>query len=323
MAQFDLFLSHNSKDKAQIEMLAEKLLEDASLRCWLDVWSIPAATDWEQELEQAMQQCGAAAIAIGRSGWGRYHRLEAWAMIQRANREEGFRLLPVLLDGMTPQEVPDEMLRGYFERMQCVSWKGLTDDDAVGRIVGFLQNAGLPPFQEGRPELSPVRVRRDAKLWQAKHDASNLYTGRKLEDARRLSGEYPGQFDDLMLRFLATSERKARQRQRGMILVSSGASLLLAATTAWAVWSRQKAVKNERYAKLNSAVSETFRGRFGQARTILESIPSTDTAVDLSRWVIERHCAYPSEMGNLGIYELTSLTLDPGSGNLLGITARF
>lgn len=327
MAQFDLFLSHNSQDKAQIEILAEKLLEDANLRCWLDVWSIPAATDWEKELQQAMQQCEAVAIAIGKNGWGRYHLAEAKLMIGRAQAEAGFKLVPVLLDGITPQEVPDEVLRQYFERTQCIAWAGHTDDDAIVRIGEFLKNAGLPPFPEGRPDLSSVRVRRDAKLWLAKHDPSNLYSGKKLEEARQLSEKYPGQFDDVMLRFLSASEKHERQRQKRRVWISVITAAVLAVATVSAFWSlwneieaRRKAEASERDAKLNSAAGETFRGRFGRAKLILETIAMSDRAVDFEKWVAERHCAYPTKMGELGLYGLSSLALDPISGTLLGLS---
>ncbi len=36
---FDVFLSHNGKDKPTVEEIAKKLQQKYSLRCWLDKWN--------------------------------------------------------------------------------------------------------------------------------------------------------------------------------------------------------------------------------------------------------------------------------------------
>lgn len=38
--EFDVFLSHNSKDKPAVEIIAKKLKEAYGLKCWLDKWNL-------------------------------------------------------------------------------------------------------------------------------------------------------------------------------------------------------------------------------------------------------------------------------------------
>ncbi len=44
----DVFLSHSSKDKAVVRLLAERLPEAVRkhLKVWFDEWELPVAADW-------------------------------------------------------------------------------------------------------------------------------------------------------------------------------------------------------------------------------------------------------------------------------------
>ena len=51
---YDVFLSHNSKDKPAVEHLAEKLEDDAGMRVFLDKWNLVPGDPWQEELEDAL-----------------------------------------------------------------------------------------------------------------------------------------------------------------------------------------------------------------------------------------------------------------------------
>ena len=51
MFQYDVFLSHSSKDKARVRALAERLRND-SVRVWFDEWEIEYGEDIYLKLEK-------------------------------------------------------------------------------------------------------------------------------------------------------------------------------------------------------------------------------------------------------------------------------
>ena len=52
---YDVFLSHNSKDKPVVEQIGLKLKEKYSLKCWLDKWNLVPGAPWQEALEEAPQ----------------------------------------------------------------------------------------------------------------------------------------------------------------------------------------------------------------------------------------------------------------------------
>jgi hypothetical protein len=49
--QYDVFLSHSSKDKAIVRPLAERLRKDG-LKVWFDEWVIPVAAVYDRRKNQ-------------------------------------------------------------------------------------------------------------------------------------------------------------------------------------------------------------------------------------------------------------------------------
>ena len=63
--EFDVFLSHNSKDKANVEQIGLELKEKYSLACWLDKWNLVPGEPWQEALENALDQCQTVAVFVG------------------------------------------------------------------------------------------------------------------------------------------------------------------------------------------------------------------------------------------------------------------
>ncbi len=55
-APFDVFLSHNSKDKPAVETLARRLEDEAGLKPWLDKWNLVPGDPWQEAIEKALDQ---------------------------------------------------------------------------------------------------------------------------------------------------------------------------------------------------------------------------------------------------------------------------
>ena len=84
---FDVFLSHNNKDKALVKELDERLRDEADISPWLDAWHIPAGSDWAKEIERALNTCNVFAAFLGEHGWSKYHLKETLAAIERQKTE--------------------------------------------------------------------------------------------------------------------------------------------------------------------------------------------------------------------------------------------
>lgn len=101
---FDVFLSHNSKDKPEVFKLATKL-KDIGLNPWLDAWHLVAGEPWLPAIERALRDCGACAVVVGPHGLGDVHEVEMWVALQRSieskRGDRRFRVIPILLPNCT------------------------------------------------------------------------------------------------------------------------------------------------------------------------------------------------------------------------------
>jgi WD40 repeat protein len=236
--QFDLFLCHNSRDKDLVEQISERLLEECHVRCWLDVWSIPAASDWEAEIERALASCRACAVFVGGNGWGPYHRIESRRALELHNTRPEYAVIPVLLPGGRLEDLAG------FEHLHFVDMREGTDStDAYSLITSaFSQTA---PFELGRARLGPYTIRRDARRWNARGSGRRnddvLYRGKQLVEAQQVVRQFPGQMDALALQFLSASEQRMVVRRRLWTASLLVLAVVFAAAALWAEWNRREA----------------------------------------------------------------------------------
>jgi hypothetical protein len=95
---YDVFLSHNSHDKALVEQIAQRLVDEAKLRPFLDKWHLIPGVAWQPELEDGLRRSKTVAVFIGPSGNGPWQHEEMQVALKRAVREKKeFRVIPVLL----------------------------------------------------------------------------------------------------------------------------------------------------------------------------------------------------------------------------------
>ncbi|HZI56561.1 MAG TPA: toll/interleukin-1 receptor domain-containing protein [Verrucomicrobiae bacterium] len=102
---FDVFLAHNSHDKAIIEQIA-KSLRRRRLNVWFDSWSLPPGRVFQEEIERVLPRVRTVAIFVGHHGLGRWERLEMRAAISNFVAC-GRAVIPVLLPGiLDPLHLP-------------------------------------------------------------------------------------------------------------------------------------------------------------------------------------------------------------------------
>ena len=122
---FDVFLSHNSADKPAVEEIARKL-KDAGLEPWLDKWCLTPGETFQPGLADALRSCPTCAVFIGPKGVGNWAREELLVAQDRAAKEAGYRLIPILLPGV-PDPFDYSKLPPFLTQRTWVDFRGGLD----------------------------------------------------------------------------------------------------------------------------------------------------------------------------------------------------
>src|SRR3954469_12618256 len=119
---FDIFLSHNSRDKPVVEKIAAHL-RGRGLRVWLDKDELRPGFPWQEGLEEGVRASRSVAMCVGKDEVGAWQRTEMQAFLARSRREK-IPVIPVLLPGCPNSP----MLSLFLEEMTWVDLReGLTD----------------------------------------------------------------------------------------------------------------------------------------------------------------------------------------------------
>lgn len=126
---FDVFLSHNSKDKITVRKLAQAL-EERGLRVWLDEEELTPGRPWQEELEKIIQTVRTAAVLVGKDGLGPWEIPEMRACLSEFV-DRRLPVIPVLLPGApTKPELPL-----FLRAFTWVDLRGGLTEDNYNRLV--------------------------------------------------------------------------------------------------------------------------------------------------------------------------------------------
>jgi len=112
MAQYDVFVSYNGKDREWAEQFASEL-SGLGVRVWFDKWELKAGSAWQDELGTAIRASASVVVLIGQSGLGPWERAELRQALNRLVREN-CPVIPVILPGVVNPEVPDFLQDCHF-----------------------------------------------------------------------------------------------------------------------------------------------------------------------------------------------------------------
>ena len=150
---FDVFLSHNSKEKPTVERIAEKLKRDG-IEPWLDKWCLTQGGNWQDELAHGLRSSSACAVFIGPSGIGDWERLEFQIATDRMAKDRSFRMFLVLLPDL-PEPFDTGTLPPFLSTRTWVDLRrGVSDPRAFQLLINAVK--GLAPG----PEM-PIEARND------------------------------------------------------------------------------------------------------------------------------------------------------------------
>jgi hypothetical protein len=143
---FDVFLSHSSKDKAVVREFAERLRRDG-LKVWLDDWEIRPGDPILARISDGLDRSRILLLFMSRNGLGsRWTTVEHQAILFADPLNPRRRFIPLLLDDA---EIP-ALLRQYA----YVDWQTPTDDAYQKLLAACLPAA--PASEQGSTSPAPA-----------------------------------------------------------------------------------------------------------------------------------------------------------------------
>lgn len=158
---YDVFLSHNSRDKPVVRQLKTRLEDKLGAgRVFFDEDSIQPGAVIPEGLDQALRNSSSSVVCFGPHGEGPWHEEEIWVSLMKSvelshktQGKEDFRLIPVLLPGSDPVQLPLQ----YRIRLWLDFRNGINDDEATQRLIDRLARA-----IQGQPgEIGETVLRRE------------------------------------------------------------------------------------------------------------------------------------------------------------------
>jgi hypothetical protein len=140
---FDVFLSHNSKNKPAVRELAEAL-RGRGLKVWLDEWELVPGRPWQEALEEVIETTGSSAVLVGRDGIGPWQDAEMRGCLSEFV-DRSLPVIPVLLPGAP--DIPRLPL--FLKRFTWVDLRGGLTEEGLDRlqwgVTGKRPDRSKPP----------------------------------------------------------------------------------------------------------------------------------------------------------------------------------
>jgi WD40 repeat protein len=253
-------LCHNSLDKPVVKEIADRLELEFGVPHFLDSFAIPTGEEFMPWIEEALQASTGCAIFLGANGWGPTHRWEAERAVARRAIDPTFRLIPVVLPGITEEDMSSLGDGILFRDLNWADLRsGLNDQDGLDRLYSALTGEVLP---EGRSpaNLTPYQIRRDAARWQKlqQRDESILYRGAQLKEAERITKAIPDFTRATEIApFLLASGARQRAIWRRLALVSIGVGIVVIGLAIFAETLRELAEERRTLAVSRQLVLES------------------------------------------------------------------
>ncbi len=141
--KYDVFLSHSSKDKAEVRAVAERLRGDG-LRVWLDEWEIRPGDSIPSKVEEGLERSRVLVLCMSANAFGSdWAGLEAGTFRFRDPLNKERRFIPLRLD--------DAPVKGSLAQFLYVDWR----PEARGGSYARLLEACRPPARK------PAAARKD------------------------------------------------------------------------------------------------------------------------------------------------------------------
>jgi len=169
---FDVFLSHNSKDKPAVRALAA-LLSARGITVWFDEDQLIPGRRWQPLMEEGIKRSRTGAVLIGADGLGPWEDTEMQVFL-RAAVSENKRVIPVLLPGASERP----QLPAFLSLHTWVDLRTGFEKEGINKLIWGI--TGKKP--RSMSALQPVHGLEIA-VTRLRHGAEHL-VGREKELAR-------------------------------------------------------------------------------------------------------------------------------------------
>lgn len=175
--KYHAFISHNSKDKPQVQRIVSELVSYFSV--WFDRADMLQGEDWVKQISQGLQDSDVCLIFVGKSGFGPSQEKE----IQIA-KDLKTRICCVFLPGAVPEQIYENlqisnttMYSNYMEGENRTAFESLAAG-ILGKPVGW-------EFLRG------VKLQKRAEEWVKSKSKNLLYKDDELREAQDWLRKHP------------------------------------------------------------------------------------------------------------------------------------
>lgn len=159
---YDVFLSHNSSDKDEVEVIAKRLEDEANLRPFLDKWHLVPGEQWQEDLEEALDASSTCAVFVGANGLSPWENEEMRTALNERAMSKSLRIIPVLLPGSEPAK--GHSLPRFLQRFTWVDFReGVESSDAFQRLVAGI--AGKAPGRAAPNQIPALTNEQETVQW--------------------------------------------------------------------------------------------------------------------------------------------------------------
>jgi len=126
--EYDVLISHSSKDKQAVRELAERLRDDG-LRVWLDEWEIKPGDPISIKVERGLEQSRALILVMSANAFAsEWVTLERHTVMFRDPTNAQRRFIPLQLD--------DAEIVDTLKQFAYVDWRGKSDQEYAKLLAG-------------------------------------------------------------------------------------------------------------------------------------------------------------------------------------------
>jgi hypothetical protein len=153
--RFDVFLSHNAKDKPRVRKLAERL-KSAGLRVWYDDWTVRSGDIIALKVDEGLEQSRVLLLCVSQnaleSGWVALERSTA---VHRDPANDDRRFIPLLL---TDCDLPDTLRRYKYVDFRDEAEAAFTELLTVCRPDAAEASAAAERLAPAKPKRAEKQV---------------------------------------------------------------------------------------------------------------------------------------------------------------------
>ncbi len=145
--EFDVFLSHSSKDKTRVRVVAERLRMDG-LKVWFDEWVIKAGDSIPAKVEEGLEQSRVMVLCMSANAFGSdWAQLESGTFRFRDPLNKKRRFIPLRLD--------DAPIKGSLAQFHYVNWLPPEREQEYAKLFEACRHSSNSPITKAPTEIIP------------------------------------------------------------------------------------------------------------------------------------------------------------------------